>query len=256
MKNRFKNLTTADLVEVGIYENIDFDKLMNDLQAGQITTKELLTGKLDKSNIYMKDYFFKEKLTELVAIAENPKPAADEIITDYFRKDYNNLSVIGYRYGKRQPESIEKKFQGWQFEGFITFGQLQSFTDSFTEFKQEYNKYNTATNYFLDLNIIGGIVENHCLISYENMQDWSDQENVNFEPWGFDDKGRMTCFSDMLLKAFAQLEAEATKIKMKGKPETLAEARTLKQAAKGKMYLNIMFNGMLDLSLLGGQKND
>ena len=256
MTNRFKNLTMSNLMEVGIYENIDFDKLMNDLQAGQITTKELLTGKLNKANIYMKDYFLKERLTEVTAIAENSKPAAAEIITDHFRKDFNNLSVIAYRYGQRRPESIDKKLQGWQFEGFTTFGQLDSFADSFAAFKQEFNKYETTTNYFLDLNIIGGIVENQCLISFENMQSWSDQENVNFEPWGFDNKGKMICFSDMLLKSFAQLEAKATKIKMKGKPETLAEARTLKQAAKGKMYLNIMFNGMLDLSLIGGQKND
>jgi len=58
----------------------------------------------------------------------------------------------------------------------------------------------------------------------------------------------------MIIKAFAKLESEAIKIKMKGKPETLTEARTLKQADEGKMYLNILFNGMLDLSLLGGQK--
>jgi len=256
MTNRFKNLTMSNLMEVGIYENIDFDKLMNDLQAGQITTKELLTGKLNKANIYMKDYFLKERLTEVTAIAENSKPAAAEIITDHFRKDFNNLSVIAYRYGQRRPESIDKKLQGWQFEGFTTFGQLDSFADSFAAFKQEFNKYETTTNYFLDLNIIGGIVENQCLISIENIQSWSDRERVNFEPWGFDNKGKMICFSDMLLKSFAQLEAKATKIKMKGKPETLAEARTLKQAAKGKMYLNIMFNGMLDLSLIGGQKND
>lgn len=256
MKKKFKNLTISDLIETGIYEKIDFDKLINDLDSGQITTKELLTNKLDKVNIYLKDYFIKQRLTEVAAAAKNPDPVDDEVITDYFSKDFNNLIVIGYRYGKRQPESIEKKLQGWQFEGFITFGQLQSFTDSFTEFKQEFNKYDTATNYFLDLNIIGGIVEGQCLISAENMQEWNDKEQVNFEPWGFDNQGKMTCFSDILLKAFAQLESAATQIKMKGKPKTLAEARVLKQAEKGKIYLNHIFNGMLDLTLLGGQKDD
>jgi hypothetical protein len=257
MKNtKFKNITKEKLVTAGIYDDINYDQLLAGLENGSLTTKEVIKDKLDNVNKYLKEHFIKQRLSEIAAAAKNPDPVIDEVITDYLRIEFNETTIIAYRYGQRRPESIDKKLQGWQFEGFTTFGQLDSFADSFAAFKQEFNKYETTTNYFLDLNIIGGIVENQCLISFENMQSWSDQENVNFEPWGFDNKGKMICFSDMLLKSFAQLETKATKIKMKGKPETLTEARTLKQADEGKMYLNILFNGMLDLSLLGGQKND
>jgi hypothetical protein len=255
LKKDFHKLGLTDLAYFGLYKDYTDSavKVINDQTDRGAAAEFVETTK--KVNSKLKDYFVNTQHLKAVKNDKETDEKTGLMQVDYFKNDYGPLSIIGTRFKKPGPEAVGDNFKNWYFQMFIAFDDLPKLNESLENFIDDYEKC-FAYAEIKDLHIIGGIVLNQVIVSREMIEEWS-KERINVEPWGFNQKGKMTSYTDFLVDSvvkFKELAREAEQAKEQG----FNEKKLFKTKEKGQKILDNLFNGQVSLSNINNKddKND
>ncbi|MFW5987872.1 MAG: hypothetical protein ACOCQA_00365 [bacterium] len=232
-QKKYREISLEDLIETGVFEGVDFSNLRD-------KNKKEIQGMLDKGHQLIKKYLVKRKINNLKKMYQEVDHQFDLILTDYFKHVIEEkLTIIAERTITPGPEKIENKADSWYFEGFITYKEAKTFSELYPIFDDLYHEY-CRNGWELELNIIGGIMKGHILIEEEFIKKWRDR-GILIELYGFDQGGKLTSLTDLLVGFMAEIKKRAAKIKSSG-PGNLQEAQILKLDTEREKMINKILN--------------
>ncbi|ACL69117.1 hypothetical protein [Halothermothrix orenii] len=234
-----KDITLQDIVNLNIYDDVNFDEYINVIRKEKPGAKDELLKLLDRGNQVIKKSFIEEELQKLKKEHNQINPDFNLVTTDYFKGQIESLMVLASRTVEPGPEEVQSKKNGWYFRGYITLGELKELPSIYPYFKKAYSEYN-RDEWELELNVVGGIIQGYPAVDEETINSWRD-EGVLMELWGFDKGNKMTSLTDIMVNSLLKLKKQAQKIREKGKPDNLHEARILKLDNEGKKLFSHIF---------------
>ncbi len=239
LDKKIGDITLNDIANLNIYDGVNFDKQIELIREGTSGAKNELLEILDRANQLMKKQFINQKINRIKENYNEVDLVHNLITTDYIIDDVGPLSIVASRTVEPGPESVKNKYNNWLFEGVITSGELQQLPALYPEFRAKYSEYN-RDNWQLELDIVGGIIQGQMVISTDSIQDWR-KEGVLMEPWGFNEDGKMTSFTDLMIKAHKEFKKKADSIRKKGRIDSIEDMRIIKLDDEGEDLFNSIF---------------
>ncbi|AGB41042.1 hypothetical protein Halha_1088 [Halobacteroides halobius DSM 5150] len=140
--------------------------------------------------------------------------------------ELGDFMIIARKVEPFRPRNLEERKKDWYVLGFCTYQDFPKLEEIYPRLKEELKDYQDS-EWDLRLEVVGGLLKNRFLIDVETKKYWA-EKGIRVETVGFDKEGGWRRKSQVVGKQMDELNKDVAKIKEKGGPTTLHEARLLK----------------------------